>query len=788
MNEIKFFFIFIIYIQYINNNDIKKFNSSFISDNETNTEIEEKKIYAKNCKNCYSNNLCIKCNNNYGLLGSKKNNELICISLDELSNGFYKENNIYYPCMANCNICNNEAQCISCNKGFIFVNNDYSKCVQISSINFKDYYTYDNINFYFNKYEKNKKRKGFKNDYSPDPKRYLQQSSDLSTDFSTDIPFTSVISNMQTFSTEKISDTTETSTNIISTEIFPSTINSDSSRIFPDANKTDYYESTEIDDSSINSINSNTIISSFIESNTFIKEPTYSSSSILKSDSSSDIIENSSSQINTETNEKTTNSNEISTSFYDSSEDIGNTHSDKLISDSTEPSLISDTYNTRTEILNNSSEITTSNQILTEIPYTASQSIFTNEFQTEIPYSSSEINISNEFQTETPYSSIIVNTTNEFLTEILESSSEINITNEFLTEIPDSSSDINITNGFPTEITQSFYEIPPEPTTEQTVIPTTIPNPILTTIIYPNPYFELCILQSRIINKHLKLFVTIPIQIYKLPYINITISLYKNLNSLRFLQENKLYYKDHPVTLYRNESESLEAGKIFELTSKDSFPNEDTIVIDLKSSSEYEMKLLNNDNNILNTKENEKMISNGEIIDFSKNENFTSLTTYTIASLSSIDCDFKLTSRSEIKEENQKINLAFAQKDNTNNKIRAQSTISSANNQISGKFEEKINNYYYLDSYIGVSDQGIFYITPEDSENYFNINCEIEKGGPNLSRILIIVGAVLLGVIIIIVVIVCIKKRKSSYEYNPKEIKREMKFKGDSSFIGLKNI
>ena len=758
MNEIKFFFIFIIYIQYINNNDIKKFNSSFISDNETNTENEEKKISAKNCKNCYSNNLCIKCNNNYGLLGSKKNNELICISLDELSNGFYKENNIYYPCMANCNICNNEAQCISCNKGFIFVNNDYSKCVQISSINFKDYYTYDNINFYFNKYEKNKKRKGFKNDYTPNPKRYLQESSDLSSDFSTDIPFTSVISNMQTSSTVKISDTTETSTNLISTEIFPSTNNSDSSLIFPDANKTDYYESAEIYDSSINSINSNTIISSFIESDTFIKEPTYSSS-VLKSDSSSEIIENSSSQINTETNEKETNSNEISTSFYDSSEDIGNTHSDKLISDSTEPSLISD------------SEITTSNQILTEILYSTNQYIFTNDFQTETPYSSSKVNISNEFQTETPYSSIIINTTNEFLTEIPESSSEINITNEFLTEIPDSSSDINITNGFPTEIpdsssdinitngfpteiTQSFYEIPPEPTTEQTVIPTTIPNPIITTIIYPNPYFELCILQSRIINNHLKLFVTIPIQLYKLPYINITISLYKNLNAFRFLQENKLYYKDHPVTLYRNESESLEAGKIFELTSKELFPNEDTIVIDLKSSSEYEMKLLNNDNNILNTKENEKMISNGEIIDFSTNENFTSLTTYTIASLSSIDCDFKLTSRSEIKEENQNINLAFAQKDNTNNKISAQSTLSSTNNQISGKFEEKIDNYYYLDSYIGVSEQGIFYITPEDSENYFKINCEIEKGGPNLSKILIIVGAVLLRVIIIIVVIV----------------------------------
>ena len=257
---------------------------------------------------------------------------------------------------------------------------------------------------------------------------------------------------------------------------------------------------------------------------------------------------------------------------------------------------------------------------------------------------------------------------------------------------------------------------------------------------------------------------------------------------MRFLQENKLYYKDHPVTLYRNESESLEAGKIFELTSKESFPNEDTIVIDLKSSSEYEMKLLNNDNNILNTKENEKMISNGETIDFSTNENFTSLTTYTIASLSSIDCDFKLTSRSEIKEEKQNIYLTFTQRDNTNNKIRAQSTLSSTNNQISGKFEEKINNYYYLDSYIGVSEQGIFYITPEDSENYFNINCEIEKGGPNFSKILIIVGAVLLGVIIIIVVIVCKKKRKSSYEYNPKEIKREMKFKGDSSFIGLKNI
>ena len=182
MNEIKFFFIFIIYIQYINNNDIKKFNSSFISDNETNTENEEKKISAKNCKNCYKNNICIKCNNNYGLLGSKKNNKLVSLSLDELSNGVYKENNIYYPCMANCNICNNDSQCLSCKKGFIFINNDYSKCVQISSINLKDYYTNDNINFYFHKYEKNKKRKEFKNDYTPNPKRYLQESSDLSSD------------------------------------------------------------------------------------------------------------------------------------------------------------------------------------------------------------------------------------------------------------------------------------------------------------------------------------------------------------------------------------------------------------------------------------------------------------------------------------------------------------------------------------------------------------------------------------------------------------------------------
>ena len=304
-------------------------------------------------------------------------------------------------------------------------------------------------------------------------------------------------------------------------------------------------------------------------------------------------------------------------------------------------------------------------------------------------------------------------------------------------------------------------------------IPTTTPTPV---------FFELCILQARIIDNLLKIYATTTTEIKRLSYINITISLYKNINALRFLQDKKLYYKNHPVTLYRDESESLAVGKIFELTSKQIFPNEDTIIIDNKKTSQYEMKLLNNNENILNTKENENMISNGEMIDLSINKDFDAINIYTIASPSSLDCDFTLSSRTKILEEDTEINLRFTQRDNINNYVNAKCKLSGTNSQISCTFSPKVNNYYCLDSFIGISDQGIFYIEPEDSENYFKINCE-KKEDSNLATILISVGAALLGIIIVIIVIVCIKKRKNSFEYTPK--KRKDRRLDDASDEGM---
>lgn len=177
------------------------------------------------------------------------------------------------------------------------------------------------------------------------------------------------------------------------------------------------------------------------------------------------------------------------------------------------------------------------------------------------------------------------------------------------------------------------------------------------------------------------------------------------------------------------------------------------------------------------------MISNGEMIDFSINKTFEKMNIYTIASSSSMECDFKLSSRTKILEDDKEINLKFIQRDNANNNIYAKSTLSSIDSQISGSFNQNVNNYYYLDSFIGLSEHGFFYIEPEDSKNYFKIHCQTKKKS-NLAKILIPIFAVLLVIVVVIIIIVCIRKRRNSFEYNPK-IRNEKKLQGDSSMEGL---
>ena len=94
-------------------------------DEKFNYELSDGGICIKNCKHCKENKKCIECRKEYGLLGNKENNGLICVPENEISRGYYKNNeSIYYKCdIDHCEKCLNETFCEKCIDNFTFANN-----------------------------------------------------------------------------------------------------------------------------------------------------------------------------------------------------------------------------------------------------------------------------------------------------------------------------------------------------------------------------------------------------------------------------------------------------------------------------------------------------------------------------------------------------------------------------------------------------------------------------------------------------------------------------------------
>ena len=84
---------------------------------------ESNSICPKNCAQCKKSNadtisICIKCGNGYDLKGSNDNDEIICVESSQLTIGFYQNlsNSVYYPCISNCDQCENGNTCQTCSK------------------------------------------------------------------------------------------------------------------------------------------------------------------------------------------------------------------------------------------------------------------------------------------------------------------------------------------------------------------------------------------------------------------------------------------------------------------------------------------------------------------------------------------------------------------------------------------------------------------------------------------------------------------------------------------------
>ena len=281
---------------------------------------------------------------------------------------------------------------------------------------------------------------------------------------------------------------------------------------------------------------------------------------------------------------------------------------------------------------------------------------------------------------------------------------------------------------------------------------------------------EIFILQTRLLNKLLKIFLIIFDKIDNFSKIQIIIDIYKNTN-LRNLQESSP--TSQTIDLYldsQNENDEIEPGKILILTSQKEFENSDRIVINPNKNQNLEIKVLNNDNKILDTLENEKMIRNGEMVDFFYNGVSDFKINQYIISSSSIGCNFNLFSNKIIEEKNkQNITLNFIENNNNNdnnNNIKAECIISNeTENKIPCYLGEEVDKNFILDSYIGIQEKNIFFISQENKAKNFLLTCLNEKEKDSNTVVTIVV--IIIIVIFIAIVILLVKFRKKEERKEP---------------------
>ena len=268
---------------------------------------------------------------------------------------------------------------------------------------------------------------------------------------------------------------------------------------------------------------------------------------------------------------------------------------------------------------------------------------------------------------------------------------------------------------------------------------------------------QLYILQVQIINKLLKIFLTLSENISNGFHIKLTINIFKNSTRQRNLQESS---ESQEVDFYLDNI----SGNIATLTSQEKFDENDRVVVNKEQSNDdYELNVLNNDNNILDTLENKKKIENNEIVDFSEINSDIAVNKYYIDS-SSTGCSFNLVSNDSIKESNKEIYLTFIEKNDTNNNINAKCILSSDNEKnIPCSLEQKqAKKDFDLKSYVGTNGSNLFYIYQHNDS--YQLSC-YKKRSDNDEEIIIITTTIIAAVVVVVAIIITIyccycKKKK----------------------------
>ena len=142
---------------FLNNNFSKCILESNLVPRNQYYKVDKKNYYScsytiDHCKICTNGSICIRCQDDYAFI---YNNFKKCISKKELEKKYYPNNDgtIYYPCLKNCDVCNNDLTCIECSPKYTLIyDNTQCEMCELEIINIENELTENNefISSYIN--------------------------------------------------------------------------------------------------------------------------------------------------------------------------------------------------------------------------------------------------------------------------------------------------------------------------------------------------------------------------------------------------------------------------------------------------------------------------------------------------------------------------------------------------------------------------------------------------------------------------------------------------------------
>ena len=298
----------------------------------------------------------------------------------------------------------------------------------------------------------------------------------------------------------------------------------------------------------------------------------------------------------------------------------------------------------------------------------------------------------------------------------------------------------------------------------------------------------LFILQAQVINKKLAIFMMINFAIFKTQYISFMIYIKKN--NRRNLQENNFIKKE--IYLYPDKDYQENENKISSLISHEEVDSNNIVIEKIKNEEEFELKLLNDNSDILDTQKVEEQIKKGGI-DFSQVSNDYKISQYKIK-YATKGCQFNLFSENVLSQNDKKIELNFIELNKGKNKnIKAKCLLSSQNkNNITCDLNEEIEGNYSLEPYLYSDTNEIITIVQNNVDDYLILECQINNNNDNsfsskktsseisIGIIIAIIAGSIIFIIIITIIICCIKRKRHKVYDNtiskPSEIGTQVSF------------